>query len=217
MSTTGIGNDLKSSPCDVDEALYTACKEKAVVRFAPFVQCKATISRRDYTDEEAKRTWLFSNEKAEILKGHRNEAQRMASGRKPKKNSTYRGLETINKEDIQKLNWVIDTCVNEVLDEQDEQWKEDVFKWNRFARISRSHSRESKRLASERAKFDEREAQKAYQQMDDAMKESSSRHFISAYTVEGHQAPLFLQPKRNDKQRLMNTTLRMQTVPVLRA
>eukprot|EP00980_Cylindrotheca_fusiformis_P019999 scaffold7084_cov100-Cylindrotheca_fusiformis.AAC.4 len=226
-STISVGNEMKNSSVNIDQAplYYTAAaaysREKTVVRFASFVKCKSTISRRDYTEKEARRTWTFSDEKAEILNGHRNEADRMASGKKPRKNSTYRGLETINREDVRKLNIVIDTCVNAVLDEQDEQWTQDVFKWKRFAKISRKHSRESKILAIERAKFDEREAQRAYQQMDDETDENSSHQFISAACtpVEGHQEKLFLQPKSSglNTKCTMNHALRIQMVPVLRA
>eukprot|EP00980_Cylindrotheca_fusiformis_P020437 scaffold7489_cov96-Cylindrotheca_fusiformis.AAC.4 len=216
-SNSSIENDISesSSSVDVGEPVITACSRKAAVQFAPFVKCKATLSRYDYTAEEAKRTWIFSDEKAEILDSHRNTAQRMASGKKPRKNTTYRGLETMNRQDILEMNVVIDTCVNAVLDEQDEQWKNDVFKWKRFAKISRKHSKESKKLAFERAKFDEREAQKAYQQMDDEMKENSSGNFITACTVEGYQAPLF-KPKYRDlnKKHLMSNAYRIQTVPV---
>jgi hypothetical protein len=143
-----------------------ASSEKSRVRFSPEVYCKATLTRYEYTYTEARSTWLFPDEQASAMERDDKTAQRMESGKKPKKNSTYRGLETIDERYVEEMKGIVDACVRAVMDEQDTQWEEDTFRWDCFAKISRRCSKDSKALALKRANSDEREAKKAYRQME---------------------------------------------------
>lgn len=188
MSTKDILHHLSessgSSSFDNEEDLYVASSEESRVRFSPQVDCMGTITRHEYTYSEARSSWLFPDEKAAIMGKHAKTAQRMKSGKKPKKNSTYRGLETMNAQDVFEMKTIINACVNAVLDEQDAQWGEDIFLWGRFSKISRRCSKDSKKLAIKRAKSDEREAKKAYRQMEAGSDESSQADSNSSSSAE---------------------------------
>eukprot|EP00980_Cylindrotheca_fusiformis_P004098 scaffold890_cov59-Cylindrotheca_fusiformis.AAC.1 len=178
---------------EADEAYDAVSKQQqqqhSVVRFAPLVACRTTISRYEYTMEEARNTWIFANEKSNAMKRHSKDAQRMKLGKKARKNSTYRGLETLDSTDVQRMVELINACVHAVLDEQDRQWKKDIFLWNNFAKISRSHSKGSKKMAAKRAKLDEREAKKAYRSMDnndETTDSGTSTDSSSAHTSDVH-------------------------------
>jgi hypothetical protein len=61
----------------------------------------------------------------------------MKSGKKQKKNSPYRGLETMDTRYVEEMKDIIQACVHAVLDEQDTQWEAYTFRWGPFAKISR--------------------------------------------------------------------------------
>jgi hypothetical protein len=173
-----------------------ASSEKSSIRFSPEVYCMATLTRSEYTYAEARSTWLLEDEKADMMEKYAKTAQRMKSGKKPKRNSTYRGLETMLERDIEEMEDIVHTCVHTVLDEQDTQWEEDTFRWGRFAKISRRSSKNSKALALKRAKSDEREAKKAYRQMELSTGEHSF-HSTSSFSVESFRSPQSIKSRRN--------------------
>jgi hypothetical protein len=119
----------------------------------------------------------------------------MKSGKKPKKNSTYRGLETMDKKYVDEMKGIIHACVHAVLDEQDTQWQADTFRWGSFAKISRRFSKKSKALALKRAKSDERDAKKAYRKMETDRDDNSS-HSTSEFSLESFRKPLSFKSKR---------------------
>jgi hypothetical protein len=166
-----------------------ASGDKRRVRFSPDVySCKATLTRYEYTYTEARSTWLFPDEKANMMEKYVRTAQRMKSGKKPKKNSTYRGLEAFDDRDIEEMKGIINACVHAVLDEQDTQWEEDTFRWSRFAKISRRCSKDSKALALKRANSDEREAKEAHRQME-SDRDENGNHSTSSFSVESFRSP----------------------------
>jgi hypothetical protein len=176
----------------VTENHSIASSGKSRVRFSQKVHCRATLTRLEYTDAEARSTWLFPDEQADCVKNCVKIIQRMKSGKKPKKSSTYRGLE--NREEMVDITHA---CVHTVLDEQYTQWEEDTFRWGRFAKISRRCSKGNKALALKRAKSDEREAKKAYRQMETSTGENSF-HSTSSFSVESFRSPQSIKSRRND-------------------
>jgi hypothetical protein len=92
---------------------------------------------------------------------------------------------------------IIRTCVHTVLDEQDTQFQEGTSRWGRFAKISRRCSKQSKALSLKTAKSDEREAKKAYRQMETSIDENSL-HSTSSFSVESFRSPQSIKSRRND-------------------
>jgi hypothetical protein len=178
----------------VTEHPSIASSEKSRVRFSPKTNCKATLTRNEYTYAEARSTWLFPDEKASMMEKYDKATQRMKSGKKPKKNSTYRGLETMDGRDLEMDT--IHACVHAILDEQDRILEEHTFRWGPFAKISRRCSKDSKALALERAKSDEREAMKAYRQMETDTDENGFQS-TSSFSVESFQSPQSIKSRQN--------------------
>jgi hypothetical protein len=181
----------------VAEHHFIASSEKSRVRFSPEVYCKATLTRYEYTYTEARNTWLFPEEKENMMETYDKTVQRMKSGKKRTKNSTYRGLETFDERDGEEMKGIIDACVHAVMDEQDTQWEEDTFCWGRFAKISRRCSKDSKALALKRANSDEREAKKAYRQME-SDRDENGFHSTSSFSAESFRLPQSIKSRRNN-------------------
>jgi hypothetical protein len=217
----------------VTEHHSIASSEKSRVRFSPRVYCKATLTRNEYTYAEARSTWLFPDEKAIMMKKYDNTTQRMKSGKKPnknstyrglkamdesgkkpKKNSTYRGLEAMDERDAEEMDIIVHACVHAVLDEQDTQWEEDTFRWGRFAKISRRCSKDSKALALKRANSDEREVKKAYRQME-SDREENSFHSTLSFSVESFRSPQSIKSRRRKFWLGTPCSRLVQIVPVL--
>jgi hypothetical protein len=90
---------------------------------------------------------------------------------------------------------IIQACVHAVLDEQDTQWEADTFRWGPFAKISRRRSKESKALALKTAKSDEREAKKAYRQME-TDRDENSFHSTSEFSLESFRSSQSIKSRR---------------------
>jgi hypothetical protein len=202
----------------VTEHHSIASSEKSRVRFLPEVCCRKTMTRYEYTYAEARRTWLFPDEKASMMEKYVKTTQRMKSGKKPNKNSTYRGLETMDERNAEEMKRIIHACVHAVLDEQNTQRKEHTFRWGPFANISQGCSKDSKALALERAKSDEREAKKAHRQMETDTDEDSV-HSTSSFSVESFQPPQTLSAKQGTSDQHIQetvTTIRNTIVEYIR-
>jgi hypothetical protein len=177
-----------------------ADSDKSRVRFSQKVYCKATMTRLEYTDAEARSTWLFPDEQKERMQRFIKVTKRMKAGKKPKKNEPYRGLETMDKRYVEEMKDIIHACVHAVLDEQDTQWEADNFRWGPFAKISRKCSKESKAVALKRAKSDEREAKKAYRQME-TDRDETMYHSTSQLSLESFQKPQSFRKSQRIKSR----------------
>jgi hypothetical protein len=139
---------------------------KSRVSFKSEIHVQSTLNREDYTLEEAGGSWFSAAEKVKMFLYHDKTVQRMESGKRSKKNSSYRGLENFSKANASELEIVIHACVDAVMDEQEKQWKLDVCDWERFAAVSREVSEESLTLSRKMAEHDQRQARKAYKSMD---------------------------------------------------
>lgn len=92
-----------------------------------------------------------------------NVVARMEAGKRPKKNTPYRGLEVfLNSNSIQ-MEETIHDCIDAVMDEQDRQWnKTDYIDWDLFRKVSLEISTLSVSLARNMAIYDEKEANNVY-------------------------------------------------------
>lgn len=150
-----------------------------IIRFSEEVMCKATIARSEITAEEAIAAWYTHEEKENLMRKYSKTVQRRRSGKKPKKNSSYRGLETFDDTDALELQHIIEDYVETVLLEQHRQWTEDdiTIDWEAFAKVSMECSQDSREFALEMAQSDVREAKKAYRRislLDDSLRSLSS-------------------------------------------
>ena len=87
----------------------------------------------------------------------------MISGKKPKKNSTYRGLEQFTEDNDS--DQIIHDCIDVVMDELQRQWSPEdygTYDWDRFRQISEQVSSQSADLAVQRGDYDACEAHQAY-------------------------------------------------------
>ncbi|CAJ1943417.1 unnamed protein product [Cylindrotheca closterium] len=178
-----------STICTFTSSCELPLPEKRV-QFASHAYCQYTISRYQMTLDEALQTWIFSTEKSQMMRNYSLTAERMKSGKKPKKNSSYRGLECFHESDADELRETIKSCVDAVLDEQDIQKGKESLDWKKFAKRSKKHSKACVKLALKRAKDDEREAKKAYRRMETPASERSSRHSRSNRSYSAHSFTL---------------------------
>jgi len=136
---------------------------KSLVRFSKQQpQVQTIVSREDYSASEVNACWYSPEEKSTMYEGYEKMVMRMEQGKRPKKNTTYRGLENFSETNSAQLDEIVHACIDAVMDEQDRQWQEDVFDWNNFREISLEVSEQSAFLAYKMAEYDEREARKAY-------------------------------------------------------
>ncbi|CAJ1952089.1 unnamed protein product [Cylindrotheca closterium] len=128
------------------------------VRFASQEQCLETISRSQLTRNESAAAWYSRNERIQVIQNCARLVERRQSGKKPKRNNSYRGLETFHELDFQELRQHVDACVYAVILEQHRQAVECRFDSDSLAKASLLHSNGSSKLALVRAKNDECEA-----------------------------------------------------------
>lgn len=191
-SSTIDNDDISecSTICTFDSTCDLPLQEKRV-KFASHAYCRYTISRYEMTLEEALKTWIFADEKTEMMSNYSLTAERMKSGKKPKKNSSYRGLECFHESDADELRETIKSCVDAVLDEQESQSNKQRIDWKKVSKASKKHSKLSVKLALKRAKEDEKEAKKAYRRMEQPASERGSRHSRSnrSYSTRTSRLP----------------------------
>eukprot|EP00980_Cylindrotheca_fusiformis_P019465 scaffold6708_cov134-Cylindrotheca_fusiformis.AAC.35 len=145
------------------------------IRFAlEQTQIHPVLSRCEYTVEEARGSWFSREEKAKMFVNHDKTVERMESGKRPKKNSSYRGLENFAQSNAIELEKIIHACIDAVMDEQARQWRADILDWDRYASVSKEVSEESLSLALKMAGHDRRQAIKAYKKMNQRKPSSSS-------------------------------------------
>jgi len=135
------------------------------VRFDYQTQVETIVCREDYSPSELNACWYSSEEKTSMYEGYEKTVMRMEAGKRPKKNTTYRGLENFSETNSFQLDEIVHDCIDAVMDEQDRQWAEnttDEIDWSCFREMSLQFSLQSSSLAYKMAEYDEREARKAY-------------------------------------------------------
>jgi hypothetical protein len=182
--------DLGQSSTTMDISITTPLlveeKKASKVRFDGKVHRREILSREAYTADEAQRSWLSSDEKAKMAEKRYKTVKRMEAGKRPRQNSTFRGLETSTVRGAEHMTKTVEVTVDAVMDEQDRQWKENSDDWDRLAKVHNKVSKASKDLAIKRAKSDAREAQKAYQSM---KTETTTDLDSSSSSAESFQSP----------------------------
>lgn len=121
-------------------------------------------SREDMSDEECYLCYYSPDEIAWMNQEQNETADRMEAGKKAKKATPYRGLEAWTQRGQHQMNQRIFSCVDSVLDEQDQQWQKQKSSTRKIAKASKSITKTSKKLALELAKQDEKDARKIYEQ-----------------------------------------------------
>jgi len=153
----------KFSNCSNDRDISpSSFRRRSLVRFAHKSQVQTTTNRDDYIAKEVNACCYSCEEKSLMYESDEKTVVRMEAGKRPKKNTTYRGLENFSEANSSQLDIIVHACINTVMDEQERQWKEDIFDWDRFREMSLEVSQQSISLAYKMAKYDEREARKAY-------------------------------------------------------
>lgn len=155
-----------SSLPPLDEDIDSTAKE-TIVSFNEVVIVLSTLSRDDYSDEEVERCWLAQYEMEDTLDRIAKIAQRMASGKKPKRGSSYRGLENATVEGETEYYFSIQDVVESVLAEQERQYREGFCDEYMIAEASEMYTETSLATAMKRGKSDAREARKAYRKIED--------------------------------------------------
>ena len=152
-------------------------RKQGQVQFAPQVQCKATLSRSELTPKEIAATWYSRKGQVQLIEKSVKLVQRRNCGKRPKPNTSYRGLEAFHENEYQQLQQEIETCVYAVILEQHRQAVEESgYNIEALATESLLHSVTSSETAIFRGKHDEREAMRIHKETeleDDEASQSS--------------------------------------------
>lgn len=139
----------------------------ATIRYSASLESiTTTLSRENYTAEEIEHCFYTHTEKTKLFRNHEKVMKRMESGKRPKKNSSYRGLENFLTDISINLENNIYECVDAIMDCQEDQWNRNVVNWEELAARSRAISEASTVLALRMAEYDRRQAVKAYKSME---------------------------------------------------
>jgi hypothetical protein len=150
------------------------------IRFAgDTVIVHSHIARNEYTAEEIRASWYTIEEKMVYNKKHNKAADRLEQGKRPKRNSSYRGLETWTEMGSAIMNQMVADVIDAVMDEQASQWLEGINEWDSMALVSKKVSRDSIAYALELAKYDEEEAKKAYISMVEEQEQEQDNGSVS--------------------------------------
>eukprot|EP00980_Cylindrotheca_fusiformis_P020434 scaffold7489_cov96-Cylindrotheca_fusiformis.AAC.1 len=156
---------------------------KQKVRFSERVQCRKTLSRRGYTANEIRQTWISADEMEEMAEQRQiilNQLEEVGQSLSSSSSSpnddddddtmaSFRGLESWTVQGTKQMANAVESCWYAVLSEQEKQlqWYSNnnyCINTDRLAKASQKVSIISKCLAYERAQTDEREAQKVLYQ-----------------------------------------------------
>mmetsp|Transcript_26129 Transcript_26129/g.63721 ORF Transcript_26129/g.63721 Transcript_26129/m.63721 type:complete len:229 (-) Transcript_26129:335-1021(-) len=163
------------------------------VTFNLLVKCRPTISRHDYSEKEALQSWLSDEEMEKMNKRQFKTVERMESGKGARRESTYRGLETMSAKGQAELDGIIQYCVGSVLDEQDRQFYlfDEIHDDEMIALASSNCSEECTQKALNRARSDAREAKRCYRRMRDMDADDmhNSDHSNSSFSASDEQRP----------------------------
>lgn len=132
------------------------------IRFALHMHVFDILCREEYSEDERAASYYTADEITAINDAQSDAADRMASGKKAKKSSPYRGLEAWTDQGQLAMNERIFTCVDAVLDEQEQQWINGISSRKRVAKVSKTFSGASTQIALDLAKHDAKDAKKAY-------------------------------------------------------
>mmetsp|Transcript_14283 Transcript_14283/g.34673 ORF Transcript_14283/g.34673 Transcript_14283/m.34673 type:complete len:255 (-) Transcript_14283:1630-2394(-) len=137
--------------------------DKKTVRWAPSTSKRECISRYQMTFEEAQRTWILRDEKSSMMQRHIADVKREKEGLPEEESVTFRGLDALHDERAGKINRVISSCVQAVLQAQKKLKGSDlVDPTTQLALASARFSGGSRQMALNRAERDFQEAKIVY-------------------------------------------------------
>ena len=151
----------QDSSCDTSPS----CRSKKRIDFKSDVVVQLIPNLDDYSAEEVHSCWYSADEKGQMYDEHAEIVRRMESGKRPKKNTSYRGLENWCNDNALALDELVHACIDAVMDEQDRQLDEiprDTIDFDLFRQVSLEVTRQSANLAYKMATYDETQARKAY-------------------------------------------------------
>ena len=151
------------------------------VSFAGETICYPSIMRSNYTKAEFESCWYTMTEKEEMREEVKRTLKRLHRGKKCKRNSSYRGLERLVSKETETLT--VHAVIDAVMDEQEVQWTNDFFAWERFSIVSRKVSKTSFLKARYQAQRDYLDALEAYREMDESSSSSSPSYTGSSTTT----------------------------------
>ena len=143
-----------------DCSSFSSSGRKAV-RFASSLQHYETLCRDDYTESEVENSWYSTAEQKQMKINQDKLVKRMDKGKKPKSNESFRGMERLVVDGYQEMMQRKHRCIDSVMDEQERQWKLDIFDWDQMAELAIDSSQECIAQALKLAEEDEVEAKKA--------------------------------------------------------
>lgn len=105
---------------DALDDLFATSKDAAkAVTWAPKLNKRKHISRYQMSYEEAKETWIFEDEKSEMMEQHMAVVKRQEEGLpEDGEEYTYRGLDGLHDDRAEEVRKTINTCVQAVIQEQ---------------------------------------------------------------------------------------------------
>lgn len=160
FSTRISGSDDIPSPCQRTSSTLgdDDSTQKKRVHFSGKHQAHTIICRDDYTAEEFGACWVTQEERTRHYKSFERTIKRMESGKQPKKNCTYRGLEDFLQSNS--IDRTVHDCIDAVMDGQERQWQVslNLIDWDLSREVSLKVSTQSAKHALAMADYDACEA-----------------------------------------------------------
>ncbi|CAJ1945113.1 unnamed protein product [Cylindrotheca closterium] len=154
------------------------------VSFHPTVDFHHIVNRDDYSSEETNACFYSLEEKELMCESCEMAVNRMEAGKRPKKDTSYRGLENFIEANATQFDDTIHAYIDAVMDEQERQWDNDMFDGELLREVGLGVSLHSASLAHKMAAYDENEARKAYISMGKAHRKLQDDVSISTEITE---------------------------------
>lgn len=175
-----------------DEFSSSSSGPQRTVTFSDELRFHEIIGREDYTEKEIRRSWYSAEEKERMIQSKDKMVARLESGKLPKGDMTYRGLECWTVKGGKELDEKIAKVVNAVMDEQDRQWAVNSDDFDLIAAISAKATADSAVIARDLAVQDERDAKLAWESFEDmsvSSQHSSTCDLVAANPRKGVFSP----------------------------
>ena len=103
QATTQV-HDRFSATCGNDSTPSSSSHRSRKIKFNHSPQVETIVNRDDYSADEINACWYSAEEKSAMYEGYEKTVQRMEAGKRPKKNTTYRGLENFSETNSAQLD-----------------------------------------------------------------------------------------------------------------
>ena len=162
LSSRSLCTQSTASPSESSFSLFgeSVTLGERCVSFSPFSSWTETLGLADYSAGEIERCWHVRKEYRTMAEDSINMRKRMETGKRPKREDSYRGLETWTEDGGRLLERDICNAIEVVLDEQERQWDDKCEDEELIAVLYQAATRTSNMLAVSLGIADEREVQK---------------------------------------------------------